>query len=194
MGGQVGAELGGQSEWEFGGQVGGIIQSINNNDWKEAKENIYSTQEIFAGKVNNRSGISIELNPGFIADPLANQGLIYYKAFIHACIGPNNSSIPFRQAEFIFANELIDEQNKNFIQDWEFVVLPNPSVQLIEIKFTGVEDKVRVKIYDMLGNVLFNDKINTLNHQININDWNSGILVVECQYKGLIKRQKILKL
>ncbi len=28
MGGQVGAELGGQSEWEFGGQVGGIIQYL----------------------------------------------------------------------------------------------------------------------------------------------------------------------
>ncbi len=27
MGGQVGAELGGQSEWEFGGQVGGIIHT-----------------------------------------------------------------------------------------------------------------------------------------------------------------------
>ncbi len=28
MGGQVGAELGGQVEWEFSGQVGGIIQVI----------------------------------------------------------------------------------------------------------------------------------------------------------------------
>ena len=32
MGGQVGAEKGGQAEWEFGGQVGGIIHKARDSE------------------------------------------------------------------------------------------------------------------------------------------------------------------
>lgn len=40
-GGQVGAELGGQSDWEFSGQVGGIIQKLMNPNRPELVLKLY---------------------------------------------------------------------------------------------------------------------------------------------------------
>ncbi len=168
--------------------------TISTDDWKEAQENIYSTQELISGKVNNRAGVSIQLEPGFVADPLTNINLEYYKAFIHACIGPNNSSIPFRQAEFISINEFIEQEEKNSQKQWVLNVRPNPASTSLEIGI-GITDTFTIKIYDLLGNLVYkHDIVGSPTVLVDISKWNNGLLIIEVNHHGIIKREKVLKL
>lgn len=76
-----------------------------------------------------------------------------------------------------------DDQTKEFIigNQWNFCFMPNPARYLVEIKVSEMPD--RVQISDLNGKILFESETKTLNYQIDVTQWNSGMYVVRV-FKG----------
>jgi hypothetical protein len=70
-------------------------------------------------------------------------------------------------------------------------IFPNPSTGLFTINSENSIDKIVIS--DLSGKTLFDEKINSKTHQIDLNNYNSGIYLIEIHSAGEIEHDKIIK-
>jgi Secretion system C-terminal sorting domain len=71
-------------------------------------------------------------------------------------------------------------------------IAPNPTEN--KLFFKGIEKQINVAVFDIMGKMVFNQSVNTVQNFINIGDLASGIYIVRMQYLSNIIIVKIVKL
>ncbi len=67
---------------------------------------------------------------------------------------------------------------KDFDQQTEFTIYPNPSRSKLNITLPNIENNVKVEVYNILGARVYKSDLNNLDTSINVSQWNSGVYLV----------------
>jgi hypothetical protein len=84
---------------------------------------------------------------------------------------------------------LLNTKNENLNK---IKIAPNPTEN--KLFFRGIEKQINVAVFDIMGKMVFNQSVNTVQNFINIGDLASGIYIVRMQYLSNIIIVKIVKL
>jgi len=139
--------------------------------------------------VNLIAGQSIQLLPGTTIQEGAN---------VHASITTDGSFCDLVQSSVfiasLFAPKTVDNtyQNKDIemeIEEQSIHVFPNPNNGKFTLKVEGVAQPVQIKIYNLLGAIVYQDKVTT-EKTIDISDKQRGLYFVKIisSRKSLIKK------
>jgi hypothetical protein len=60
-----------------------------------------------------------------------------------------------------------------------FTILKNPSVFEMNISLSSFDDKTKVEVFDILGKLVFSEKITSMKPNINITEWSPGLYLVK---------------
>jgi hypothetical protein len=83
----------------------------------------------------------------------------------------------------------LSSENNDFV---EFGAYPNPSNGLLNIKVNSNE-KWQLKIYNTVGQVVYQFNSYENLQQIDLNHLNNGLYLMQCQFEsGVIKNEKLL--
>jgi Secretion system C-terminal sorting domain len=84
---------------------------------------------------------------------------------------------------------LLNTKNENLNK---IKIAPNPTEN--KLFFRGIEKQINVAVFDIMGKMVFNQSVNTVQNFINIGDLASGIYIVRMQYLNDMIIVKIVKL
>lgn len=71
----------------------------------------------------------------------------------------------------------------------KFSIFPNPSLGVINLSTSFIDNKTQFQIYDELNRVVYEDEINEINTIINLNNYSKGFYFVK-----IFNNEKILKI
>jgi hypothetical protein len=81
-------------------------------------------------------------------------------------------------------------------QDYEIRIFPNPTLQILNIDIKGLQDKMRLRIYDLIGHLLLEKQLETEIQKVDIGNLASGAFILKLSDKNnrLVGVWRVLKL
>ena len=74
-----------------------------------------------------------------------------------------------------------------------FRIYPNPAHDNLFLSFPKNLDQSRLKVYDVLGKLLINKKVNRISNKINLKSLNRGIYVIKINAENVSQSFKLIK-
>ena len=76
---------------------------------------------------------------------------------------------------FDFCHEIKDDIKNIQEQKKLFDIYPNPTKEIITIKFANYIENSKFELFDLQGKIVYNEKINESNNSIHLNQLSNGI-------------------
>ncbi len=69
-------------------------------------------------------------------------------------------------------------------------VFPNPTESLATIYFDGVLEKAQIKVYDIMGKLVFSDNLNSSTYLLGVENFIPGIyqIVIQTENENFVKK------
>ena len=81
----------------------------------------------------------------------------------------------------------------NFQEINEFAISPNPSQELLNINLPSLNEVTKLQVYDILGKLVLNKELTSLNSSTNVSGWNAGVYIVKVSTDSYSQTKRFVK-
>ena len=98
--------------------------------------------------------------------------------------------LTFNKAFVISINDINEITGINELNSNEFTLYPNPSNGTFAVEYNSSD--YEIKIFDVTGSIIYNQKSDSFKHEIRLNEISSGTYFVTIVDNGVIKTQRLI--
>jgi len=167
--------------------VGSIIGQLSTTDIDNGDTFTYN---FVSGDGNNdadNASFTIEGNSLKTAIEVDYETKNEYKIYIQT---KDTGGLSFEKAFTININDVDETTGVNDLNALKQSIYPNPSNGSFVVECNSLD--YEIKIFDVTGSVIYNQKSNSFKHEINLNAISSGTYFVTIIDNGIIKTQKLM--
>lgn len=86
-----------------------------------------------------------------------------------------------------------DASIKPIKKEGEYLIYPNPFSNNIRLNFSNNDGSKQIRIYDVLGQLIYSNTTIENELEIDTSKWNQGLFSIEIEQKGILYHEKIVK-